>query len=233
MSIRRIDNPSPNHDERQTSIDMVVLHYTGMLTGKEAVDRLCDEAARVSAHYVVEEDGLVFSLVPEERRAWHAGVSHWQGLDGVNDVSVGIEIVNPGHEWGYRAFPTLQMDAVLQLVAEICDRWQVPPTRVIGHSDVAPERKEDPGEFFPWQRLAEAGLAVPPASEAEVAHVAVPDYFECLDMLKGIGYRLVDNQHAAPILAFQRHFIPSALGKGLDKTTRQALRIIHERFTNP
>src|SRR3984957_10050573 len=152
-----IDAPSPNFDARTAPPDMVVLHYTGMPTGEAALARLRDPAAKVSAHYVVEEDGRVFALVPEERRAWHAGKSFWRGERDINAASIGVEIVNPGHEFGYRPFPDVQIDSVIELVGEIRSRWSIDDDRLLGLSDVAPDRKEDPGELFPWKRLAEAG----------------------------------------------------------------------------
>lgn len=161
-----IEAPSPNFNERKVPPDILVLHYTGMQTGQAALERLCDAAAEVSSHYLVEEDGRVFRLVPEERRAWHAGVSFWKGERDINGRSIGIEIVNPGHEFGYRPFPEAQVAAVIELIADIRSRWDIEDSRIIGHSDVAPARKEDPGELFPWKRLAEAGhgLWVEPAA---------------------------------------------------------------------
>src|SRR4051794_32494054 len=133
VTLRIREVPSPNQDDRPagTPIDMLVLHYTGMRTGAAAIARLCDPAARVSSHYVVEEDGTIFRLVPEERRAWHAGLSHWRGAAGLNGRSIGIEIVNPGHEWGYRPFPALQMAAVCDLALEILARQPIPPINVV------------------------------------------------------------------------------------------------------
>ena len=158
MTLSFIEAPSPNFDARTAPPDILVLHYTGMKTGPEALDRLRDpNAPRVSSHYVVEEDGRIFRLVPEERRAWHAGVSYWKGERNINGVSIGVEIVNPGHEFGYRPFPDAQIAAVIELVADIRSRWQIGDDRIVGHSDVAPERKDDPGELFPWKRLAQAG----------------------------------------------------------------------------
>lgn len=136
---------------------MIVLHYTGMESGQAALDRLRDPTAKVSSHYLVEEDGRVFRMVPEERRAWHAGVSFWKGQQDVNGASIGIEIVNPGHEFGYRAFPEAQIAALIELLDDIRGRWMIADSRIVGHSDVAPDRKVDPGELFPWRRLAEAG----------------------------------------------------------------------------
>jgi len=160
--VRRRD--SPNQDERPsgTPIDMLVLHYTGMTSAGAAIDRLCDPAARVSSHYVVEEDGLVWALVPEARRAWHAGVSFWRGHRDLNDRSVGIEVVNPGHEWGYRPFPGLQMAAVCDLCLDILARHPIPARNVVGHSDIAPDRKQDPGELFDWEGLAQNGVGLWP-----------------------------------------------------------------------
>ncbi len=164
MTLDIIEAPSPNFDARTKLPDMLVLHYTGMQTGEAALARLCDPEAGVSSHYLVEEDGRIFRLVAEERRAWHAGRSFWKGEEGVNHASIGIEIVNPGHEFGYRPFPQAQIDAVIALVADIRSRWQIDDNRILGHSDVAPARKIDPGELFPWKRLAEAGHGVRPSA---------------------------------------------------------------------
>ena len=157
-----IDLPSPNQDERGETVDMLILHYTGMKTARDALDRLRDPAAAVSSHYVVDEDGTVFRLVPEDRRAWHAGVSYWRGHSALNARSIGIEIVNPGHEWGYRDFPVLQLAAVCDLCLAILARHAIPARNVVGHSDVAPDRKEDPGERFDWRALAENGVGLWP-----------------------------------------------------------------------
>ncbi len=197
------------------SVDMLVLHYTGMRTGAEAIDRLRDPAARVSSHYVVEEDGRIFRLVPEHRRAAHAGVSHWRGHSALNARSIGIEIVNPGHEWGYRDFPALQMAAVCDLCLDILSRHPIPPRNVIGHSDIAPDRKDDPGELFDWQGLAANGVGLwpgadPPQPEAEAA---LPG------LLGAIGYRL-DLPLSMLITAFQRHWLPGRADGIADAATR-------------
>ncbi len=163
MPISCRERASPNHDERRLGPpDMLILHYTGMTSAEAALDRLCDPAARVSSHYVVEEDGAIWRLVPEERRAWHAGESGWLGRHDINTHSIGIEIVNPGHEFGYRPFPEAQMRAVEELCRDIFIRWPIPPRLVLGHSDVAPHRKQDPGELFSWQRLARTGIGLWP-----------------------------------------------------------------------
>ncbi len=153
---------SPNFDARadNRAPDMVVLHYTGMETAKAALDRLRDPEAKVSAHYLIDEKGKTFALVPEPERAWHAGVALWDGETDVNSCSIGIELANPGHEFGYPDFPDAQMAALTELMADIFGRWPIPLSRVVGHSDVAPLRKADPGEKFPWARLASEGFAV-------------------------------------------------------------------------
>jgi N-acetylmuramoyl-L-alanine amidase len=166
MSLRIIDAPSSNFNDRLHPIDMLVLHYTGMNDGPSALARMREETEpRVSAHYMVEEDGTVFTLVPEEKRAWQAGRSWWRGDEDLNSRSIGIEIVNGGHDFGLPPYPDAQIEAVMELCQGILARWPIPATRVVAHSDIAPDRKEDPGEHFPWKRLAEAGIGIwPPKS---------------------------------------------------------------------
>jgi len=207
-----IEAPSPNHDARPAPIDMIVLHYTGMQSGEAAIARLRSPEARVSSHYVVEEDGRVLRLVREERRAWHAGVSRWAGRDNLNDVSVGIEIVNPGHEWGYRAFPEPQIQAVEALVEGIRARHFVRPQRVVGHSDIAPTRKDDPGELFPWLRLAKAGhsIWVDEANDLDPGKLLDPQGIaELGEALGRVGY---DTRMLIPaLIAFRRRFRQNAI----------------------
>ncbi|MBL6081448.1 N-acetylmuramoyl-L-alanine amidase [Belnapia sp. T18] len=181
--------------------NILMLHYTGMQSGRAAIERLRDPVAKVSSHYVVEEDGTVLRLVPEERRAWHAGISHWRGRAALNDRSIGIEIVNPGHDWGYRPFPALQMAALCDLCLDILARHPVAPWDVVGHSDVAPDRKQDPGELFDWEGLAANGVGLWPAAEAEPVE-AGPEA-----LLAAIGYR---SDLPLPVLltAFQRRWRP-------------------------
>ena len=217
-----IETPSPNSDERGRSIDMILLHYTGMPTGADALDRLRDPDAKVSAHYLVEENGDVYALVDEEKRAWHAGVSAWRGEFDINARSIGVEIVNPGHEFGYRDFPGAQIDAVIALIKDIRTRHDVAPAMVLGHSDVAPRRKEDPGEKFPWERLAKAGLALAPYVGDGAGGEAI-SYEDALRMLQAIGYDAPQGDHAAGLLAFQRRFCPESLGQGFDRRTKAAL----------
>jgi N-acetylmuramoyl-L-alanine amidase len=207
--LRIRDLASPNHDARPAGapVDMLVLHYTGMRTAEEAIARLRDPAARVSAHYVVEEDGAVWRLVPEERRAWHAGVSFWRGREGLNDRSIGIEVVNPGHEWGYRPFPALQMAAVCDLCLAILARHPIPPCNVVAHSDIAPERKRDPGELFDWEGLAANGVGLWPRG-VEGGDPAVPadGMVRAAALLARIGYRVAAARPEVALAAFQRHW---------------------------
>ncbi|WP_428407978.1 N-acetylmuramoyl-L-alanine amidase [Hyphococcus sp.] len=217
-----IEAPSPNFDARGANIDMVILHYTGMQTGAETLTRLQSPEARVSAHYLVEENGNVYKLVDEPMRAWHAGVASWKGEGDINARSIGIEIVNPGHEWGYRDFPAAQIEAVVDLLKDIRTRHNVRPAHVLGHSDVAPRRKEDPGEKFPWGRLAKEGLALAPYVGPADAGLAI-SYEDALTALYEIGYDAPKGDHAAALLAFQRRFCPQSLGQGFDPRTKAAL----------
>ncbi len=211
---------SPNFDARDAAIDTVILHYTGMESGAAALDRLRDRSARVSAHYLIEEDGRVFRLVDEADRAWHAGVASWKGESNINARSIGVELVNPGHEFGYRDFPQVQIDALLTLLSGLCERHAISPTRVLAHSDVAPGRKEDPGEKFPWGRLARKGLALAPFDGEGEASIS---FEEALAALRAIGYDAPAGGHAAALLAFQRRFCPTSLGQGPDPVTKAAL----------
>jgi N-acetylmuramoyl-L-alanine amidase len=192
---------SPNFQPRPagTLVDMLVIHYTGMRTAEAALERLCDPAAEVSAHYLIDEAGAVFPLVDEENRAWHAGVSNWRGKPDVNSRSIGIELANPGHEWGYRPFPAAQMAALADLCHGILARWPIPARNVVGHSDVAPRRKQDPGELFDWFWLAQRGIGLWPKPGA-------PMTGEAAALLAEYGYDIADP--AAALTAFQRHFRP-------------------------
>lgn len=225
-----IERPSPNHDERPagTPVDMLVLHYTGMRTGEEAIARLCDPAAKVSSHYAVEEDGRVFKLVDERRRAWHAGVASWRGQRDINARSVGIEIVNPGHEFGYRDFPPAQMAAVAELARGIVVRHKIPARNVVGHSDVAPARKEDPGERFDWGYLAAHGVGLWPL---DGKGALTPDVATAQRLLAGYGYDVPasgqgDETTTRAIIAFQRHFRPARVDGVLDAETMARLAAV-------
>jgi len=187
------DLPSPNQDERPEGvpIDTLILHYTGMRSAQAAIDRLRDPAAHVSSHYVVDEDGTVLRLVPEVRRAYHAGVSYWRGNTELNGRSIGVEIVNPGHEWGYRDFPVLQLAAVCDLCLEILSRHAIPPRNIVAHSDVAPDRKEDPGEKFDWEGLARNGVGLWPEDVPDLGNGnAVRDAARLRDVRRVLGDRL-------------------------------------------
>jgi N-acetylmuramoyl-L-alanine amidase len=228
-----IDAPSPNFDTRTAPPDMVVLHYTGMPTGEEALSRLRDPEAKVSAHYLIEEDGRAFALVPEERRAWHAGVSFWKGQQNLNGVSIGIELVNPGHDWGYRAFPDAQIATLTDLLTGIRERWAVADSHIVGHSDIAPDRKVDPGELFPWKRLAETGFglwAEPSAAPGAPMRLGEkgPAVFALQAGLTRLGYDsapsgLYDEATALTITAFQRHWRPAGVDGAADGETRARL----------
>lgn len=228
-----IEAPSPNFDARTSLPDIIVLHYTGMQTGEGALERLRDPEAKVSSHYMVEEDGRVFRLVPEERRAWHAGRSFWKGKTDINSASIGVEIVNPGHEFGYRPFPDAQIASVIALVADIRSRWAVDDARIVGHADVAPDRKEDPGELFPWKRLAEAGHGLwvePPAAPGEPLGEGEEGagVFALQAGLTRLGYDCApsgkyDAHTAAVIRAFQRHWRQERVDGIADGETRARL----------
>jgi len=226
LSIR--EKPSPNHDERPTPVDVLILHYTGMKTAREAIDRLRDPAAKVSSHYVVDEDGAIFRLVPEDRRAWHAGVSYWRGHTALNGRSIGIEIVNPGHEWGYREFPVLQMAAVCDLSLSILSRHRIPARNVVAHSDVAPDRKEDPGEKFGWEDLARNGVGLWPIGVADLGVGGIVRDAVGLRPVRAalahIGYDVTPEGALDPAIstvlrAFQRHWRPEAVTGQADAGT--------------
>jgi N-acetylmuramoyl-L-alanine amidase len=225
------ERPSPNHGSRgePPCIDMLVLHYTGMQSAEAALDRLCDPAARVSAHYVVEESGLIWRLVPEGRRAFHAGLSCWQGQCDLNLVSIGIEIVNPGHEWGYRPFPEMQMMAVEYLCRDVLSRHRVPPHRVVGHSDVAPDRKTDPGELFAWPRLARAGIGIWPEPSRQPRGMAC-DHGQAVADLCAIGYCVAPATERAAVSAFQRRFRPNRVDGFIDGETAARLAEVRKAF---
>ncbi len=214
-----IDCPSPNFDERSLPINMLVLHYTGMADAVSAIERLRDPEAKVSAHYLVAEDGQVLRMVDEEKRAWHAGRAFWRGVQDVNSASIGIEIVNPGHEFGYRPYPEPQMDALVPLVAEIVGRHHIPPVNVVGHSDVAPDRKQDPGELFDWARLAKLGLALPRPTRNLIDPMWTDGGF--LLALERFGYDVAKPR--AAVTAFQRRFRPDLIDGVIDGESRALL----------
>lgn len=228
--MRLIERPSPNHDERPMAPDMLVLHYTGMKTAEEALARLCDPAARVSAHYTIDCDGSVYAHVPENRRAWHAGVSYWAGETNVNARSIGIELINPGHEFGYGPFPVSQIEALIDLASDILKRHAITPARVVGHSDVAPARKTDPGELFPWAQLADFGIGLWPARSAKALRLPVET------ALAEIGYGVppaVEVPLETVIAAFQRRFVPKSITGSADPETARRIAAVHAAVCAP
>ena len=198
---------------------MIVLHYTGMPDAEGALDRLTSPKAKVSAHYLIDEDGRVFKLVDESKRAWHAGQSRWRGITDINSASVGIELVNPGHEFGYRPFPDEQIASLIPLVAAIKDRHVIGRGNIVGHSDVAPARKEDPGELFPWEALARRRLALPSPRRDLIDPFWTDGGF--LLALERFGYDVTDPLKA--VIAFQRRFRPDLIDGIVDGECRAKL----------
>lgn len=193
-----IDRPSPNFDGRGgVDVEYLIFHYTGMKTADAALERLCCAQAEVSAHYTIDEAGVVYQHVNEDMRAWHAGVSSWRGQGEINARSIGVELVNKGHEHGYHAFPKAQIEALTALSKQILARHDI--SYVLAHSDVAPARKADPGELFPWEEFAQEGVGFWP----EEGHKFDGDLYEAIST---IGYDMTDKE--AALIAFQRHYVP-------------------------
>ncbi len=218
---------------------MLIVHYTGMASAEEALARLRDPDSKVGAHYLIDEDATIYCLVPEERRAWHAGVSFWRGRTDINAASVGVELVNPGHEFGYRPFPEVQMAAAVALCREIVARHPIPARHVLGHADVAPARKADPGELFDWRRLAAAGVGLWPGEAQLRDHGAGglrpgdsgPEVAEIQRALADFGYGVpvhgsYDEATAEVVTAFQRHFHPARVDGAVDSVTAAIVRDI-------
>ena len=235
-----LDSPNQRDRPGDVAIDTLILHYTGMQSGHAAIERLCDPAAAVSSHYVIEEDGRIFRLVEESRRAAHAGISVWQGRSMLNDSSIGIEIVNPGHEWGYRPYPAAQVAALRRLCHDIFGRHPIPPERVLGHSDVAPDRKQDPGELFPWQALATDGIGIwpdeVPGSGQQEAAWRPPELAPLRRALGIIGYDVeeqgdMDDGLATILRAFQRHWRPQAVTGRADRGTAGRIEAVAAGMT--
>jgi len=227
-----IESPSPNHNERPAgkAIDILLIHYTGMRDGDAALQRLRDPAAKVSSHYLIEEDGRIHRLVDESRRAWHAGVGYWAGERDINAASIGIELVNPGHDNGYRPFPQPQMAALIELGRAIIARHPIPAARVLGHSDIAPTRKIDPGELFDWKAMAEAGIGLWPEPAA-----GPTDLLSIQRGLAGYGYEVaatgvLDAATGVALQAFQRHFRPGLIDGQPDEETAALLAGLLQRL---
>lgn len=243
--------PSPNWNDRPCHggqggplVDTVILHYTGMQTGAEALERLCSGDSGVSAHYLIEENGDIFELVAPEKRAWHAGVSSWQGRENINDTSIGIEIVNPGHEFGYRDFPDRQINRLIDLLGFLKEGFSIPVARFLGHSDVAPARKQDPGERFPWRHLAEhdfglwANLNTNNATIIAKKGMINPDVALLNKSLAVIGYAVsagetFSQETFEALSAFQRHWRPGRVDGQLDQGTLAALNHIASEMDKP
>lgn len=239
--------PSPNFGERRNGLqpEILLLHYTGMADGDAALRWMCLERSEVSSHYLIHEDGRIVQMVREVDRAWHAGAGEWRGRDDINSRSIGIEIVNPGHEHGYRPFPPAQVAALLALCREIVERWRIAPEDVLGHSDVAPGRKQDPGELFPWAELSAGGIG----------HFARPEpitggrFFGLGDagepvtafqsLLAAYGYGIepsgrFDERTRAVTLAFQQHFRPAKVDGVADMSTITTLhRLLSTLSSSP
>jgi N-acetylmuramoyl-L-alanine amidase len=229
----RVDHhPSPNHGPRAegSKIDILLLHYTGMPSSQKALDWLCNPQSRASSHYLVFEDGRICQMVDESERAWHAGKSCWAGETDINSRSIGIELGNPGHEFGYTDYPARQIDAVITLCRAILSRNPIPPERVLAHSDVAPTRKQDPGERFPWQKLHAAGIGHWAVADPIVPGAAFKlgdagnDVLRLKRRFRKYGYGVSDNNEydeetAAVVRAFQRHFRPALIDGIADVST--------------
>jgi len=219
--MRLIERPSPNANDRKRPVSALVLHYTGMETGEAAIRRLCDPEASVSAHYAVEEDGTVLRLVPEAARAWHAGVGVWRGERDMNSASIGVEIVNGGHDFGLPPFPDIQIAAVISLCRAVLARWAIPAHNIIGHSDLAPDRKADPGERFPWRRLAEAGVGRWPSGPLAGPADAASARADLTAIGYGEAFALQD-----VLTAFQRRYRPARVDGALDAETAGLIRAV-------
>ena len=233
-----VHRPSPNFDDRAKgqAPTLLVLHYTGMESNSEAINRLCDVRSFVSAHYVVEENGTCLQLVHETYRAWHAGKSNWAGNEDINSCSIGIELCNPGHDWGYRKFPEQQMKTLISLCRDIITRNSIPSHLVLGHSDIAPHRKMDPGELFDWQRLSRERIGVWPnkfiLSDKEIGpdttQLVASDIRRIQEKLDNFGYKIKitgehDHETVAVAKAFQRHFRKNKIDGKLDKEVETIL----------
>lgn len=229
-------HPSPNHGERRGGVspDMLILHYTGMQDSETALRRLCEESSEVSSHYLVFEDGRIAQLVPESRRAWHAGEASWENVTDINSRSIGIEICNPGHDYGYPSFPKKQIKSVIALCKDIVRRQKIRADRVLAHSDIAPGRKQDPGEKFPWDELHRHGVGhwVKPEKIGGDAGFRDGDHNEEIaavqKQFRDYGYKVVptgtfDETTKNIVLAFQRHFRPKRIDGVLDASTRATL----------
>lgn len=214
------DQLSPNWEERALPVSMVVIHYTEMESAEASIARLTDPDAKVSAHYLIGEDGEVVRLVPESKRAWHAGASYWRGIRDVNSASIGIELQHPGHALGYREFAEAQIEALVPLLHRIVKEYNVPRANVVAHSDVAPARKTDPGELFPWDRLAEYHLCLPRPEKLELGD-PFPNDGSFYLALERFGYDITEGRKT--VEAFQRRWRPERIDGEIDGEVRAIL----------
>ena len=218
---------SPNFNNRPDgiAIDTLIFHYTGMMSANEALKRMCSPQAKVSAHYMIDEHGQIFQLVPEEKRAWHAGLAYWRGKTNINDRSIGIELENPGHNIGYKIFPEKQILSLIQLAKEIIQRYHIPARNILGHSDIAPTRKQDPGELFNWSLLASNGIGLLPEIKA-INNNDTGNLSDFENNLKLYGYDT--SNLVASTIAFQRHFLPNDCSGKIDLQTFLILKKLIE-----
>lgn len=240
--------PSPNFNERPSAIDAIIIHYTDMVSAEAALAWLINPSSQVSAHYLIDEEGKICQMVDEEHRAWHAGESYWQGRGNLNDCSIGIELANPGHSHGYTPFPEAQIASLIELCLDIKERWNIPSYRILGHSDIAPQRKQDPGHLFPWKQLATEGLGMWPSSEQVFNRHCEPskkasqsrkpqkdwiatapsgprnddDAGKLMEVLSQLGYDITSPSHT--LLAFQRHFQTHKIDGMADQETYALLQ---------
>lgn len=218
---------SPNFNERKsTQISLIIVHYTDMLDAKEALTRLCDPQSQASAHYLIHKSGEIFQLVEDSKRAWHAGKSYWQGLTDINDISLGIELDNTGHSGTLEPYPKEQISTLISLLESLCKAYNINPSQVIGHSDISPSRKEDPGEHFPWEKIKEYGFGLWPSSTP--LRQTPETVAEIQELLSKIGYDCpltgeVDDKTKSVITAFQRHFTPKEITGSVTNSLRHFL----------
>jgi N-acetylmuramoyl-L-alanine amidase len=240
------DHFSPNFEARTARVDTLVIHYTDMLSASEAIERLCDPEAKVSAHYLISKEGDVFRLVPEDKTAYHAGVSHWRGRASLNQSSIGIELDNLGHTNGPEAFSEVQMQSLFTLIASIRSRHEIPDCNIVAHSDIAPDRKKDPGELFPWdllhaeghgiwEKISKEPLIKEDVSFEIIAPIEGEDFFIVQKDLLQIGYKVrltgeMDLETAQALTAFQRHFLPLNVTGILDSETLKRLEKISRLY---
>ena len=232
-------NSSPNFNDRKSNVDIIVIHYTGMESEKKALDHLCNSSSKVSSHYLINCSGEIYYLVDEKKRAWHAGVSFWDGKDDINSSSIGIELVNPGHEFGYKPFTVFQMISLESLIKYLISKYRIPLNNIVGHSDIAPLRKKDPGELFNWKRLAEKNLSIWPRefSQNPFRNILIGEksknVLKVQESLSDIGYQIkkdgfFGNETHLVLQAFQRRFRSSNFDGHFDNATGIMIQSIRD-----